>query len=299
MDHSWTRSARANERTQADLSPQRRCGRAAFCGSSHRSLGDSRSSRLLGTMPAFGTCNARSMARPLMSESSRTRAYRPAAIAHTTRGLRGADSAETAAHDHCSVVFAWRAGTRAQLVRLATHFRAATGGHAVGQRLCGATWASLRSRQRTEDIPASGLTQTRGEAASFAGRGPSRVNLSSGLDHRARFALFTGARAPHAAAQVVRCRPFSGQSRRSRVSIPCFFPSLQWRTTVQTPFSVVRILRCVRGRACGSRSTSGNTHGRNHHRCWSSGSRIPTRSCCHRWSRRCRGECRDRQGKGT
>jgi hypothetical protein len=41
--------------------------------------------------------------------------------AHDT-GIAGADSAETAAHDHCSVVFAWRAGTRAQLVRLATHF---------------------------------------------------------------------------------------------------------------------------------------------------------------------------------
>jgi hypothetical protein len=35
-------------------------------------------------------------------------------------GMEGADNGEAAAHDHCSVLLALRAGTRAQLVRLAT-----------------------------------------------------------------------------------------------------------------------------------------------------------------------------------
>ena len=36
--------------------------------------------------------------------------------------MEGADSGEAASHDHCSVLFALRAGSRAQLVRLATRF---------------------------------------------------------------------------------------------------------------------------------------------------------------------------------
>lgn len=37
-------------------------------------------------------------------------------------GMEGADNGEAASHDHCSVLFVLRAGTRAQLVRLATRF---------------------------------------------------------------------------------------------------------------------------------------------------------------------------------
>ena len=37
-------------------------------------------------------------------------------------GIEGVGSAEVSSHDHCSVVFAFRAGVRAQLVRLATRF---------------------------------------------------------------------------------------------------------------------------------------------------------------------------------
>jgi hypothetical protein len=37
-------------------------------------------------------------------------------------GMEGAESAETTSHDHCSLVLAFRASTRAQLVRLATRF---------------------------------------------------------------------------------------------------------------------------------------------------------------------------------
>ena len=40
----------------------------------------------------------------------------------TAPGMEGADSGEATSHDHCTVVFAFRAGTRAQLVRLATRF---------------------------------------------------------------------------------------------------------------------------------------------------------------------------------
>jgi hypothetical protein len=38
----------------------------------------------------------------------------------TSISIERADSGEAATHDHCSVLFALRAGTRAQLVRLAT-----------------------------------------------------------------------------------------------------------------------------------------------------------------------------------
>ena len=46
----------------------------------------------------------------------------PARHRATSTGMEGADSAETASHDHCSLVLAFRGSARAQLVRLATRF---------------------------------------------------------------------------------------------------------------------------------------------------------------------------------
>jgi hypothetical protein len=46
----------------------------------------------------------------------------PARDRATSKGMEGADSAETTSHDHCSLVLAFRASARARLVRLATRF---------------------------------------------------------------------------------------------------------------------------------------------------------------------------------
>jgi hypothetical protein len=46
----------------------------------------------------------------------------PARHRATSSGMAGADNAETTSHDHCSVVLAFRASARAQLVRLAIRF---------------------------------------------------------------------------------------------------------------------------------------------------------------------------------